>query len=57
MSVTQQLQKDCGGQWLYIKATRKGEAVWRNQEGRIAMQVSKNGTIVVMPMGYRGVRK
>ena len=53
MSVTQQLQKDCGGQWLYIKATRKGEAVWRNHEGRIAIQVSKNGTIVVMPINYR----
>jgi hypothetical protein len=56
MSVTKQLQKDCGGQWLYVKATRKGEAVWRNQEGRIAMQVVKNGSIVIMPLGYKELR-
>jgi hypothetical protein len=53
MSVIKQLQKDCGGQWLYVKLTHKGETMWRNQEGRIAMQAVKKGSIVVFPMTFR----
>lgn len=40
MSIIKKLEKQHGGQWLYVRITPKGKAVWRNASGQTAIRTN-----------------
>lgn len=40
MSILKKLEKEFGGQWLYVRVTHKGKAVWRNASGQTAIRTN-----------------
>lgn len=47
MSTLKKLEKQHGGQWLYVRLTPKGKAVWRNASGLTAIRTN-TGLIAVV---------